>query len=65
MYTRRIVRNWQVIAEQVSKEHNQDRFAELLTELSEALDIEQSRKLKLHIVPKVPNRITVKEAPSQ
>jgi hypothetical protein len=50
MYTRHVVRTWQVIAEEVSKEHNQERFTELLTELSEALSAED-RKLKLHTRP--------------
>ena len=57
MYKRHVVRNWQVIAEEVSKENHEERFTELLTELSEALD-KQVRKLKAHVVPRVSNKIT-------
>jgi hypothetical protein len=58
MYTRRTVRRWQLIAEEVSKESNQERFTELLMELSEALDVEQELKLKGEGVPRVSNKIT-------
>jgi len=57
MYTRRTVRKWQVIAAEVSTERNQERFNELLKELSEALNAEEERKLKADDLPKIPKRI--------
>ena len=58
MYRRRVVRSWQVIAEEVSKERNHERFEELLKELLEALEVEQNRKLKIHVLPKVHEKVT-------
>jgi hypothetical protein len=57
MYTRRTVRKWQVIAAEVSKEQNHERFDELLRELSEALNVGKDRKLKADDVPRVSNKI--------
>ncbi|PYX21577.1 MAG: hypothetical protein DMG82_17580 [Acidobacteria bacterium] len=68
MHTRHTVRKWQVIAAEVSKERNHERFEELLKELSEALNVGEHRKLKAEDVPKVSNKITqfpLKAAPSR
>lgn len=68
MYRRRVVRSWQVIAEEVSKERNQERFTELLKELFEALEVEQNRKPKVPVVPKVREKVMqfpMKAAPSR
>jgi hypothetical protein len=68
MYTRRTVRKWQVIAAEVSKEQNHERFDELLRELSEALNVGEDRKLKADDVPRVSNKIMqfpLKAAPSR
>jgi len=68
MYTRRTVRKWRVIAAEVSKEQNHERFEELLTELSEALSVWEHQKLKAEDVPSVSNKIMqfpLKAAPSR
>jgi hypothetical protein len=68
MNTRRIVRKWQVIAAEVSKERNHERFDELLKELSDALNVGEHRKLKAEDLPRVSNKITrfpLKAAPSR
>jgi len=68
MYTRRTVRKWRVIAAEVSKEQNHERFEELLTELSEALSVWEHQKLKAEDVHSVSNKIMqfpLKAAPSR
>jgi hypothetical protein len=68
MNTRRTVRKWQVIAAEVSKERNHERFEDLLKELSEALNVGTHRKLKVEDVPRVSNKIAqfpLKATPSR
>ena len=68
MYTSRMVRKWRVVAAEVSKERNQDRFEELVKELSEALNVGEHQKLKVEDVPRVSNKITqfpLKASPSR
>ena len=47
MHTSRMVRKWRVVAAEVSKERNHERFEELLKELTEALNVREHQKLKV------------------
>jgi len=53
----RVVRSWQVVAKEVSTERNQERFNELVKELSEALNAEDERKVKGQGLAKIPKKI--------